>query len=398
MSDYMSAREAAAVWGISERRVQKLCEDGKIAGVVRFGHSWSIPSGTSKPADGRMKKSVRVAGERSSEPRMAGDFWGPDAKILSRHENCTICQLENDTGNGIITMYDVFPGIRLFYNDLHLSEITGHGILIADGAENIIEVNHCREGRFECEFQDGECAYIGDGDLSVNVTSACLKSPRFPLTHYHGISIDVDIPLAAKTIEKVSEALGAVKIDLYAIKERLCSPQPVFIMRGTDSIQHIFSELYNTPDGVKESYIKLKVMELMLFLGSVDLAESRKSRRYFYRTRVDTVKAMRDYMAAHMDSQFTLEELSERFSIPLTSMKNCFKSVFGAPIHSYMREYRLQTAAAMLRETDASIADIAAKIGYDSHAKFSAAFKSALGTNPSEYRKVSVQKGLSVSE
>jgi hypothetical protein len=53
--DYISAREAAELWGITERRVQKLCEDGKIPGAVRFVRVWAIPKGTEKPIDGRLK-------------------------------------------------------------------------------------------------------------------------------------------------------------------------------------------------------------------------------------------------------------------------------------------------------------------------------------------------------
>jgi excisionase family DNA binding protein len=53
--NYISVQEAAKKWGISERRVQKLCEENRISGVVRFGHSWAIPQHTEKPADGRTK-------------------------------------------------------------------------------------------------------------------------------------------------------------------------------------------------------------------------------------------------------------------------------------------------------------------------------------------------------
>jgi AraC-like DNA-binding protein len=73
-------------------------------------------------------------------------------------------------------------------------------------------------------------------------------------------------------------------------------------------------------------------------------------------------------------------------------MKTCFKSVFGAPIHGYMREYLLQAAAAMLRSTDNSVADISERVGYETHAKFSAAFKSFMCLALSEYRKVFVRK------
>ena len=51
--DYISVREASQKWNISIRRVQKLCEDNRIEGVMRFGRSWMIPKTAEKPADPR---------------------------------------------------------------------------------------------------------------------------------------------------------------------------------------------------------------------------------------------------------------------------------------------------------------------------------------------------------
>ena len=55
--EYMSAPEAAKKWGISERRVQKLCEENRIKGVTRFSRMWLIPANAEKPKDGRCKDS-----------------------------------------------------------------------------------------------------------------------------------------------------------------------------------------------------------------------------------------------------------------------------------------------------------------------------------------------------
>lgn len=52
--DYISVRKAAENWGISERRVQKLCEQGRIPGSRRFGHSWMLPKEAQKPEDRRL--------------------------------------------------------------------------------------------------------------------------------------------------------------------------------------------------------------------------------------------------------------------------------------------------------------------------------------------------------
>lgn len=53
--EYISTLEAAKKWGISERRVQKLCEENRIPGVVRFSRMWLIPKDAEKPTDRRIK-------------------------------------------------------------------------------------------------------------------------------------------------------------------------------------------------------------------------------------------------------------------------------------------------------------------------------------------------------
>ena len=58
MLEYISAPEAAKKWGISERRVQKLCEEKRIPGVAKFSRMWLIPKDAEKPVDGRRKSLV----------------------------------------------------------------------------------------------------------------------------------------------------------------------------------------------------------------------------------------------------------------------------------------------------------------------------------------------------
>lgn len=61
--DYMSVRETSKIWKVSERWIQKLCEEGRIDGVMRFGRSWMIPKNAKKPSDLRRK-----GGERYGQP------------------------------------------------------------------------------------------------------------------------------------------------------------------------------------------------------------------------------------------------------------------------------------------------------------------------------------------
>lgn len=58
MFEYMTVQEAAQKWGISERRIQILCNENRIDGVIRLSRVWLIPNHAKKPLDGRRKKSM----------------------------------------------------------------------------------------------------------------------------------------------------------------------------------------------------------------------------------------------------------------------------------------------------------------------------------------------------
>jgi DNA-binding CsgD family transcriptional regulator len=56
--EYISVRDAAQKWNISERLVQKYCAMGRIDGAKKFGTSWEIPAGAVKPKDPRKEKNA----------------------------------------------------------------------------------------------------------------------------------------------------------------------------------------------------------------------------------------------------------------------------------------------------------------------------------------------------
>lgn len=55
MVGYIKIQEAAEKWGISERRINTLCLQGRIEGAVKFGTTWAIPFDAEKPKDARVK-------------------------------------------------------------------------------------------------------------------------------------------------------------------------------------------------------------------------------------------------------------------------------------------------------------------------------------------------------
>jgi len=55
--EYITAQEAADKWGITRRRVQILCAEGRIEGATKMANLWVLPKDAEKPEDARKYKS-----------------------------------------------------------------------------------------------------------------------------------------------------------------------------------------------------------------------------------------------------------------------------------------------------------------------------------------------------
>lgn len=55
MMKYLSIKQTSEKWGITVRRIQVLCTDGRIHGATKIGSYWAIPADAEKPNDKRIK-------------------------------------------------------------------------------------------------------------------------------------------------------------------------------------------------------------------------------------------------------------------------------------------------------------------------------------------------------
>ena len=106
----------------------------------------------------------------------------------------------------------------------------------------------------------------------------------------------------------------------------------------------------------------------------------------------ETVRRMHDELLQHPEKRVTIEELSRRYLMNPTTLKEAFKAVYGDSLAAHMKEHRLEKAAELLRRGDESVAAVAAAVGYDSPSRFSAAFRERYHVLPTAYRK-SFRKG-----
>ena len=83
--DYITVREAAEKWGVSERRINQYCAEGRIPGAERFGGAWAIPAGAEKPGDPRKQKTQTAPPKREASAGAVSRLHAPgEHPVLSR--------------------------------------------------------------------------------------------------------------------------------------------------------------------------------------------------------------------------------------------------------------------------------------------------------------------------
>jgi len=312
--------------------------------------------------------------------KLTAQEMGDNVRRVCEDENCTVFQVSDDSGEGMMTCYPVFRGCCLIYNDFHMEQCHS-GFRPKD---HMFCIDHCREGRIEWNADRNRYVYVEAGDMQVNSREHHCTEFVFPLRHYHGLTIGFDIGEAEDSLLHVMDGFS---VDVKKLREKFCPHNRTFIMRANAQLNHIFSELYNLPEHVRLPYFKVKVLELLLFLEALEVPEGGEERPYFYKTQVDKIKDIVTLLTDDLEHWYTLKELSDRFSFPQTSLKQCFKGIYGCSVSEYMKRYRMNAAALMLKNTQDSVVSIAAGVGYGNPGKFAAAFRSVIGMTPTEYRK-----------
>lgn len=282
-----------------------------------------------------------------------------------------------------ISRHKVFDGIDLMFLDVKQETIQFY----AKSHTKTFAINHCEEGRIECKFTSGEYLYMGPGDMSLgwHISSNYQHENYFPTKLFKGVVLLVDVEKAQPILDTL---VTETRIDLTQLANRFCEQSEFgMMMEETESVRQIFSSLYKVPDQIKGHYFKLKVIEIFLLLSIISTTNYEK-RSSYRKQQVDIVKAVNEYISTQFMKRITIDSLSDQFDIPTSTLKRCFKGVYGTTIHHYLKECRINAAKRLLQESDQSILEIANAVGYENGSKFTSAFKEATGVTPSAYRKV----------
>ena len=309
---------------------------------------------------------------------------------LSVEGDVCLIRILNETGEGTIRFVTVMPGVYLSFNEFNMARcFTGFAF---DG--NHISVNHCRAGRIEQALPGGTYSYTARGDLRVSDFVGHAGTYVFPTEHYSGVAVDFDIDVCEEPIRCM---LDGFPVSVRALRKKFCHAGLPFVLHDCSAAEHVFSELYTVGQESLRVFAKVKMLDLLLLLDRVDGDDRGRQVEYFQRAQVEGVKRACALMVADLTRSYGVGELARLVGLSTTALKSCFKGVYGMPPYTYLRTYRMERAAEMLRQGELSVSDIAVTVGYGSPSKFTAAFKALMGVTPSAYRRARREEGNAAS-
>ena len=241
---------------------------------------------------------------KESGPRLGGGaFPAQGAQLLAEKDGYAVWQFQNESGEGTMTVYDVFPGVMLSFNDFHMARYESAYV----ARRPLFAIDHCREGRMEYAAGENAVAYTGAGDMKLDLRRQHTGVFRFPSSHYHGLTVAFDLETASSSLSQQGQDFPVTPEQIITRWQLGDYPK---VVHGADVMEHIFGEMYRVPEKVRIPYFRVKILEMLLYLDTISIPDETEEQPYFYRTQVEKVQAIRDFLAEH------LSETTRRRSCP----------------------------------------------------------------------------------
>lgn len=296
-----------------------------------------------------------------------------------RSETCPVREYADEYGTLTRAQHIVFPGITLTYKDYHRKSAYN----VVSPTPNILTIEHCQQGRVELRMGH-ESFFLTAGDVVLRRTDGAARNIHFPAEVHRGIHINIDLDQVPRCLNCI---LSDVDVEPGKLLQKFGLEDKGFhYLRKNRKLSHIFEEFYDIPEPVRKGYLKVKVLEVLLFLTGMELLEYDDPRRRFSASQIRVAGDAQAFLAAHMNEHITIAALARQFRVSQTQLKDSFRLVYGTSVQGFICELKMKAAADLLTRTDRKIADIAAQFGYANASKFSTAFQRVMGKTPAQFR------------
>lgn len=168
---------------------------------------------------------------------------------------------------------------------------------------------------------------------------------------------------------------------------------PIHIVASSEhikSLTSILNKILHCHDSHPDAYelqIKIGFLEFINYFYSNNYYQVHKSQDISNERTTNLIKDITIYIEEHYSEKITLEMLANEANISVYYLSHIFRQYTNQTPIEYLNQYRLSTAANLLRTTDESIMDISFECGYNNVSYFNRAFKNKYNMTPKEYRK-----------
>jgi AraC family transcriptional regulator, alkane utilization regulator len=274
--------------------------------------------------------------------------------------------------------------------------------VLAPGAKRLVLMHLAVEGSFRINLETGETAEVAQGEAVVlpYCDVHMMGSPRCE----HPIPIVQLVPMPPWTTLPVTARIdgggaptrvmcGYLHCDDILFDPMLQAlPRLIHVRAGNQgaaqwreaSLRYALEQA--AVPGASE--LCSRIPELVLVDCLQQFASTLSSERtgWLAALRDPTIGRALALMHAQPTEDWTVENLAQRIAVSRSVLADRFTQLVGQPPMKYLAQWRLQMAADLVRTSELSISEIAGRVGYDSEAAFSRAFKRQFGASPANLR------------
>ncbi|MDY3992850.1 MAG: AraC family transcriptional regulator [Evtepia sp.] len=272
-----------------------------------------------------------------------------------------------------------FPGVWLRFAD----DPEKIGMDCPGPKGETLELHFCRAGRVQ----------VGSSSPPRILTGGSVWFVPHPPEPVHLMSkkyTGLSLFLAPHQAREVVEALSAEILDTALDLDRLTGEFQANqgrILPGTNTLGQVMVQLFSVPHAHEAGFLRLKTLELLLCLDAGKPKNPGRETPYLDQSQVERIREVQQYVTTHLDCRLTQAQLARQFHLSLTALKQTFHRVYGMPLNAYLRNARLSEAKHLLQETSLPVAEIAHRVGYESHSQFTSVFRASEGMTPAVFRR-----------
>ena len=246
------------------------------------------------------------------------------------------------------------------------------------------EALFCLAGTVALTRRDGSVLRLGPRQvlLLTDLTGVAGASADGPL---EGVLVAVDAQNARESLKTICGLLGNLSLDTGRVRRWMADRGGCAVEGPTDWSRAAFANLDCLPQSERARWCVWKSVELLYLLCNPKGQEA--AAPALERETAQRLSEIRRYMEEHLDEPLTIPVLSRRACLSATAFKEGFRQLYGLPVHTWLRQRRIERAAELLRGSALSVLGVAQSVGYGSASQFSAAFRRQYGMTPAQYRK-----------